>query len=74
MGYYYPGDGSNAIPYNEPGKPDRTNRINELREQAVEQDKAVIIHRQAGYNGAASANYREAKKLRKEADNLERRS
>lgn len=72
MGYWYPGDGR-VIPYDEPGKPDRTNRIAELRQEAAAQDRAAKNHEAAGYSGAASGNRGEARRLRDQADDLERR-
>lgn len=71
MGFYYPGDGR-EIPYDEPGKPDRTNMINDLRERAKQQDRAAIDHQKAGYSGASASNRSEARRLREQADNLER--
>ena len=72
MGFYYPGDGR-VIPYDEPGKPDRTNEVARLRAEAERQREAADNHRRAGYSGAAASNSQEAVRLDEKANDLERR-
>lgn len=70
MGWYYPGDGR-SLPYDEPGKLDRTNHIAKLREEVRELKRSAAINRSIGYSGHAASNYAEANRKQREADYLD---